>query len=85
MLCGNLFMLCGNCLFELLPWLTVTKVKAQKAHIYIFFIYIYISRFTPCKAEQPLQDIELQEKRSTKRLKHTGSLFRKKLQLMGVC
>ena len=28
-------------------------------------------RFTPCKAEQPLQGMELQEKKSTKRLKNT--------------
>ena len=37
--------------------------------------------FTTCKAEQPLQSMELQEKKSTIRLKHTGSLFRKNLQL----
>ena len=41
--------------------------------------------FTPCKAEQPLQGMELQEKRSMKRLKHTGNLFRGNLQLIGVC
>ena len=62
--------------------------------------------FIPCKAEQPLQGMELQEKeaqkdsmqggtatarhgvtrkRSTKRLKHTQNLFRKNLQLIGVC
>ena len=40
-------------------------------------------RFFPCKAEQPLQGMELQEKRSTKRLKHTGNLFRKSIQLRG--
>ena len=38
---------------------------------------------TPCKAEHPLQDMELQ-KRSAKRLKHTGNLLRKNLQLIGV-
>ena len=41
--------------------------------------------FTPCKAEQPLHGMELQEKRSMKRLKHTGNLFRGNLQLIGVC
>ena len=32
--------------------------------------------FTLCKAEQPLQGIELQEKEAQKRLQHTGNLFR---------
>ena len=41
------------------------------------------SGFTPCKAEQPLQGMEIQ--RSTKRLLHTGNLFRKNLQLKDVC
>ena len=40
--------------------------------------------FTPCKAEQLLQGMELQ-KRSTKRLKHTENPFRKNLQLVDVC
>ena len=39
--------------------------------------------FTPCKAEQPLRGMELQEKAD--RLKHTGTLFRKNLQIKGVC
>ena len=34
--------------------------------------------FTPCKAEQPLQGMELQEKEG-------GNLLRKSLQLIGVC
>ena len=38
--------------------------------------------FTPCKAEQPLQGMQLQGKKSTKRLKHTGNLFRKNLHLI---
>ena len=41
--------------------------------------------FTPCKAERPLQGMELTTKKSTKRLKHTGNLFRKNLQLKDVC
>ena len=36
--------------------------------------------FTPSKAEQPLQGMELQEKET-----HTGNLFRKDLQLKSVC
>ena len=33
--------------------------------------------FTPSKAEQPLQGIQVTRKRSTKRLKHTENLFKK--------
>ena len=36
--------------------------------------------FTPCKAEQSLRGMELQEKEVPKRLQHTGNLFRKNLQ-----
>ena len=42
--------------------------------------------FPPCKAEQPLTKRHgVTRKRSTKRLNHTGNLFRKKLQLKDVC
>ena len=41
--------------------------------------------FTPCKAEQPLRGIELQDKEAQKRLQHKGNLFRKNLQLKDVC
>ena len=34
--------------------------------------------FKPCKAKQPIQGMELQEKEATK-IKHTGNLFRKNL------
>ena len=37
---------------------------------------------TPCKGEQPLQGMELQGKKSTKRLKHTGNLFCLRLSLI---
>ena len=39
------------------------------------------------KAEQPLWRMELQEKAALrdKKLKHNGNLFRKNLQLKGVC
>ena len=40
--------------------------------------------FIPCKAKQPLRDMELQGKEE-KRLKDTGHLFRKNQQLKGVC
>ena len=42
-------------------------------------------RFTPGKAEQLLQGMEVQEKEAQKRLKHTGNLFRKNLQVKDVC
>ena len=42
-------------------------------------------RFTPCKAEQPLRGMELQEKKAQKRLQDTENLFRKNLQLKDVC
>ena len=35
------------------------------------FKFFFKFRFTPGKAEQPLQGMELQEKKSTKRLKNT--------------
>ena len=37
-------------------------------YIYIYIIYIYIFKlgFTPCKAEQPLQGMGLQEKEAQK-------------------
>ena len=40
---------------------------------------------TPCKAEQPLRGMELQEKKAQKRLQDTENLFRKNLQLKDVC
>ena len=45
----------------------------------IFFFFIWLG-FTSWKAEQPLWSMELQKKRSAKKLKHTGNLFRKKPQ-----
>ena len=38
--------------------------------------------FIPCKAEPPLHGMELQENEA---LKHLENLFRKNLQLIGVC
>ena len=32
----------------------------------VFFLYIFKLGFTPCKAEQPLQGMELQEKKHKK-------------------
>ena len=42
-------------------------------------------RFTPCKTEQPLRGIELQEKKHKKRLQDTENLLRNNLQLKDVC
>ena len=48
-------------------------------------MYIFELRFTPCKAEQTLRSIELQEKEK-KRLRHTGNLFTiKDLKSKDVC
>ena len=41
--------------------------------------------FTPCKAEQPLQGMKLQEKKAQKRLQATKNVYRKNLQLKDVC
>ena len=41
--------------------------------------------FAPFKAEQALQGMQLQKKRSTKGLRHTGILFRKNLKLKDAC
>ena len=45
------------------------------------FSFFFKLGFTPCKAEQPLRGMEVQEKKDPKRLKHTGNLFRKNLQV----
>ena len=47
-------------------------------------VFFFKLGFTARKAEEPLQGMELQEK-ETKRLRHTGNLFRKNLQLKDVC
>ena len=46
-------------------------------------IFLFKLRFTPCKAEEPLRGMELQEKEAQK--KHIGNLLRKNLQLNDVC
>ena len=45
--------------------------------------FFFKLKFTPCKAEQPLQGMELQE--TQKRFQNTENLFRKNLQLKDVC
>ena len=40
--------------------------------------------FIPCKAEQPLQGIELKEKKAKKK-KHTGNLIRRNLTSIHLC
>ena len=39
----------------------------------------FFSELGSCKADKPLQGMELLEKKSKKRSKHTGNLFRKNL------
>ena len=39
----------------------------------------------PCKAEQPLGGMELQEEKHKKSLQHTENLFRKNLLLTDAC
>ena len=41
-----------------------------------------IHGFTPCKAEQPLQGMELPAKEAKKTIEYSGNLFRKNLQLL---
>ena len=53
--------------------------------ISIFSFFFFKLGFTPRKIEQSIQGMKLQEKDTQKRLKHTGNLFRKNLQLIGVC
>ena len=47
----------------------------------MLLFYFFKLGFAPCKAEQPLQGMELQKKEAKKELKHTGNLSRKNLQL----
>ena len=50
--------------------------------------FFFLLGFTPCKAEQPPQGMELQEKKgkkTQKRLQATENLFRNNLQLKDVC
>ena len=63
------------------------------------FLFLYIelhavsrlnSIITPCKGEQPLRGIELQEKEEQEqeiclKLKHTRNLFKENVQIKGVC
>ena len=52
------------------------------ATLLLFFFFL---GFTPCKAEEPLRGMELQEKKAQKRLQATENPFRKSLQLKDVC
>ena len=45
---------------------------------------VFQLELTPCKAEQPLPRMRLQEKKEEKDEKHTRKLFRKNLQIKGV-
>ena len=46
--------------------------------------YFFQMGFIPCKAEQPLQGMELQEKEEEKDEKDMGKLFRKNPKKKGV-
>ena len=48
------------------------------------FLKFFLLEFTPCKAEQPLQGMELQEKEAQKYY-CIQEMFRKNLQLKNVC
>ena len=63
---------------EIGPGLAVTSMHQK-------IINIGTMKFTPSKAEQPLQGMELQQNEAQKRLKNTGNLFRKNVQLTTVC
>ena len=52
---------------------------------HFFFIYIYITGIHSMQGWTATKRHGVTKKRSTKRLKHTRSLFRKKSQLKGVC
>ena len=47
-------------------------------------IFFFSLGFTPSKAEEQLQGMELQQKEAQKSFKHTQNLLRKNLQLTGV-
>ena len=53
----------------------------KRLYLWLFFKL----GFTPYKAEQPLQGMELKEKKQKKRLQDTENLSRKNLQLKDVC
>ena len=53
----------------------------QASHFWSFFLKL---GFTPCKAEQSLWDMDLQEKEEKKGERHVGKLFRKNLQIKDV-
>ena len=49
------------------------------------YLQLFYLGLIPCKAEQPLQGYGVTRKRSTKRLKHTGNLYRENPHLIGIC
>ena len=54
------------------------KCLPQKVWLTTFLFFKL--EFTPCKAEQPVRGMELQEKEAQKRSQYTGKMFRKKLK-----
>ena len=63
------------------------QVLPKSGHLIqvLLFFFFFKLEFIPCKAGQSSQGMELQEKEAQKRLKHTGNLFGKNLELKGVC
>ena len=66
----------------------IPKVIFPFGLVLYLFVRAFLLRFTLCNAEQSLRGMEVQKKKKrkkeTKKLKHTGNLFRKILQLKGV-
>ena len=55
--------------------------------VFYLFVRAFLLGFTLCKAEQPLRHggtKKKERKEKHKKIKHTGNLFRKILQLKGV-
>ena len=63
----------------------INVLNANKNNWCILYFIFFKLGFTPCKAEQPPIRHVFTRKRSTYRLKNTGNLFSKNLQLKDVC
>ena len=68
--------------FRFFLLLTIIKIYAINSET---GLRVYGMFITPFKVEQSLRGMVLQEKEAQKDLKHAGNLFRKNLQLKGVC
>ena len=63
-------------------WTPVFMRKGSHDLTTVSTFFFFWLGFTSWKAEQPLWSMELQKKRSAKKLKYTGNLFRKKPQFL---